>query len=695
MLNSAISHTPTKERKTFLERQASSKKASFKLLVLLFLVIAAIIAIYYFAIIIFFYLFRENAANPQDYINPDGSPNLWDPIVFLLSVYCSAGLILAGCFHKIKELKRGGRAVAERLGAREVLYNTNISKERQLINIVEELSIAAGISVPEIYILDREPGINAFAAGHCLKDTVIGVSGGALRYLTREEMQGVIAHELSHILNFDMKLNMRLTSWVHGLEYVYRASEGGLKFDPTERNYWERDGIYSEAMYGRTHDSYDSLGPYSSILKFCHPITILIGLLKIFGFFGFHSGQLIKAAFSYNRELLADASATQITRNPASLAGALKKIGALKHGSKIKSRAAEEVCHMFFANTVSIKKKFLSSLRNTHPPLIERILALEPEFDGDFSKVTLKESKAEIHFPKNSKKAAEKEKSVNCSVNDLMFSSKNINNALGSPSWKNLLLSSAFLESLSSTLKEMLHEPHGAISTIFALFIQKEDKKVFKEQIDILTNKAPKGVASETLKIYDTIKNRPKSDYLKIVELSMPALHGLSKDQYILFKNLLKEIASKNNEHQIFLFSLLAVLENNLGNKFEEKESLFEINFSSAASIKPQIITLFSALALSGQTGGSSEERIKEAFNKGLNFLQIDPSNSQIKDKEFCLETLSKSLKILANATYELRFNIVQAANIIINFDEVRSSEELELLRAISETLECPLPAFS
>jgi len=255
-------------------------------------------------------------------------------------------VILIGSVFKSLQLARGGSAVAELLDGRLINSNTSDADERKVLNVVEEMSIASGVPVPQVYVMDSEAGINAFAAGHSASDAAISVTRGCMKMLSRDELQGVIGHEFSHILNGDMRVNLRLM---------------GLVF-----------GILCLTVIGR-------ILIRTSGRK--NPLPLLGLALIIIGWAGVFFGRLIQAAVSRQREVLADASAVQFTRNPSGLAGALKKIGGLTDGSRINSPHAEEASHLFFANGLG------DSLFATHPPLVERIRALDPSFDGRFPRV--------------------------------------------------------------------------------------------------------------------------------------------------------------------------------------------------------------------------------------------------------------------------------------------------------------------
>ena len=237
--------------------------------------------------------------------------------------------------------------------------------ERKILNVVEEMAIASGTPVPPVYLMENEEGINAFAAGFTPGDAVIGVTRGCIRTLTRDELQGVIAHEFSHILNGDMRLNIRLIGVLYGILLI--SMTGWLIFRSTAYN----------TGFNTRRDDDDRRGgnPWP-----------LVGLaLYILGYVGVLFGNLIKAAVSRQREFLADASAVQFTRNPDGIAGALKKIGALSEGSKIQAPEAQETSHLFFGEATGHIFGFMA----THPPLAERIRRIDPSFNGDFSQVKL------------------------------------------------------------------------------------------------------------------------------------------------------------------------------------------------------------------------------------------------------------------------------------------------------------------
>jgi len=323
----------------FFEHQDQARRASTRLIVLFVLaVIAVVIAVNVVGAVLYLSIFRPMHGAAALSVLPRG--------FFATNTIVTLALIGGGTWWETARLRAGGSAVAQMIGARLVDPTTRDLLDRRLVNVVEEMSIAAGIPVPRVYVMDDESTINAFAAGHSLNDAVVAVTRGTLTRLTRDELQGVIGHEFSHILNGDMRLNLRLIGVLYGLmmialfgRFMMEMSRGG------------RGG--REAVGG----------------------LIAAGIVMwVVGYIGVFFGRLIKAAVSRQREYLADASSVQFTRNPDGIGGALRKIGGLTQqtglGTKIEHAHAETLSHLFLG---AARKNFAAGLMATHPPLEERI----------------------------------------------------------------------------------------------------------------------------------------------------------------------------------------------------------------------------------------------------------------------------------------------------------------------------------
>jgi len=312
----------------FFERQAQARRNTSRLVLLFALAVAGIVVAVDLGVLLVF-----------------GA----DPVLLAMSTLLAVGVVGIGSLYRVASLRGGGEAVAQQMGGVPVAEDTTDLHLRRLRNVVEEMSIASGVPVPKIYVMEHEPGINAFAAGYSTSDAVIAVTRGSLDRLNRDELQGVIAHEYSHILNGDMRLNIRLV---------------GVLF-----------GILMLGLIGR------KILQHVGSVRGRGAMPVLVGALiaLLVGYVGLFFGRMIKAAVSRSREVLADASAVQFTRQPSGLAGALKKIAGLHDGSRLAERAdAEEVSHMLFGDGTGLRGLFA-----THPPVLQRIQALEPSFRAE------------------------------------------------------------------------------------------------------------------------------------------------------------------------------------------------------------------------------------------------------------------------------------------------------------------------
>jgi len=320
----------------FFEYQAAARRGSFRMVALFALAVAGIVAVVDLAVVL---LFGARALSEDG-----GAGSLAVPLA--LATLGTLAVIGLGSLYRLAALREGGAAVAAQMGGTEVPQDTADLSLRRLRNVVEEIAIASGVPVPRIYVLEDEAGINAFAAGYAPADAAVAVTRGALDRLNRDELQGVVAHEFSHILNGDMRLNVRLMGVLFGIMMLGIVGQRVL-------------------VYGRGGRGRDGAA------------VLLVALAAmVAGGVGLFFGRMIKAGVSRQRELLADASAVQFTRQTQGLAGALKKIAGLHAGSALEDKGrAEEVSHMLFGEGRAYSRLFA-----THPPLLQRIRTLDPLF---------------------------------------------------------------------------------------------------------------------------------------------------------------------------------------------------------------------------------------------------------------------------------------------------------------------------
>ena len=385
-------------------------------------------------------------------------------------------VIALGSLYKVSELAAGGEVVAHMMGGRLVDPQTTDLAERRLLNVVEEMSLASGVPVPPVYVMDNEPSINAFAAGFRPNDAVVTVSRGCLQYLTREELQGVLGHEFSHVLNGDMRLNLRLIGIVYGIlvlsiiGYFVMRSAGWA--GSSSRNSDDRRGDNRAAFF-------------------------FIGLaLYILGYLGVLLGNIIKAAISRQREFLADASSVQFTRNPGGLAGALKKIGGLAEGSRINDPHAHEISHMFFGDA------FAGSIFNlfaTHPPLEERIRLLDPNFDGSYPAVEalpVREGAGPVApaalAPRRMRpwrrlaSGLASGAAPRRAARPVSTDRDRIVGQVGSPQAEHLEHAGRLVAGLPAAVVQAVREPYAARGVVFALLLSREDQATRNRQWQLL-----------------------------------------------------------------------------------------------------------------------------------------------------------------------------------------------------------------
>ncbi|HOG94489.1 MAG TPA: M48 family metallopeptidase, partial [Opitutaceae bacterium] len=334
----------------FFEAQASAKRRTSRLMLLFILAVIGVIAACYLAALIVVARIRPM---PGTWLVWDGS--LFGGVSLVVCLITGGAMLF-----KWLQLRAGGSVIAEMVGGRRVDPQSTDLAEQRLLNIVEEMSIASGVPMPAVYLLDDEGGLNAFAAGLTTSDAVVAVTRGSLEKLSRDELQGVVAHEFSHILNGDMRLNVRLTAVLFGILVIGLMGRGLLE-------------VMLRSGAVRTRGKGKSGGP---------GVFIIVGIaMLVIGYVGYFFGRLIQAAISRQREYLADAAAVQFTRNPLGVSGALKKIGGYSLGSRLDSAAAAQIGHFFFAQ--SFRAGF-TQLWATHPPLEERIRTIDPSWDGRF-----------------------------------------------------------------------------------------------------------------------------------------------------------------------------------------------------------------------------------------------------------------------------------------------------------------------
>jgi len=571
-------------------------------------------------------------------------------------------VVLAGSLYKILALSAGGKVVAESLGAQLIPQNTQDPKQRKLLNVVEEMAIASGTPVPPVYVLAEERGINAFAAGLSPRDAVIGVTQGTIDHLSREQLQGVIAHEFSHIFNGDMRLNLRLMGALNGILIL------GIV------GYYL---LYSVSFSRRRRSNDKSAAGI---------LALGIGLMVI-GFAGTFFGALIKASVSRQREFLADASAVQFTRNPNGIAGALKRIGGLEFGSKVENPGAPEVSHAFFAQGI---RGFMQGLAATHPPLADRILRIDPHWDGKFDYSDRPDSGQDEKQAGDSQtmtRRAVADKAAAVVAGAAVAGVMTAIDQIGNPQPEAVDSAHSLLEGLSPAIKEAAREPYGARAVIYSLVLDK-GQAVRARQLKRLQDHADPDVYALTLALMAQVDGLDIKYRLPVIDIAIAALKQLSLRQYEAFRANLTALIEMDSRVDLLEWSLQKILFNHLDGQFLELPRT-KARYSDPGQIKKEIELVLSVMA---HAGARSQSDMEQAFRAAAETLESSGLALVPRDR-FRVSDLDLALKKLEQLKPPAKHRLLKACVASIAKDERTAAVEVELLRAFAAVLDCPIPS--
>jgi Zn-dependent protease with chaperone function len=579
------------------------------------------------------------------YNSTDPDVNFFNPQWFVAIAGVTFAVICISSLIKIAALSKGGSYIAEGLGGKLVSLSSKDSDQRKLINVVEEMALASGVPVPPVYLLEDEEGINAFAAGFSPNDAVIGVTKGCCEKLSRNELQGVIAHEYSHILNGDMRLNIRLIGFLSGIMVISTIGNTILR-----------------------SSRYHSNSSAKSKEKKSGQVFIIAFLLLVIGYAGMLIGRLIQSAVCRQREYLADASAVQFTRSTG-IADALKKIGGFSLGSTVASPAAGEACHMFFV-------KAISSPFSTHPPLIERIQKIEPGFKNDFKNDTL--AKVDLF---QGALPFQPQKAISIDADAVMRQVGNITS-------ENLAYGAAVLEAIPKPIRNETYDILGAWAIACALLLDKDPVEKAK-QLNKLQQSAFPSLFKQIVLMDEYVKNIAPDLKLPVLDISIPALRQMSPEQFKVFKNHIQLLIEADSKITIFEFSLKEVINHRLEAAFVNADP--KILYKSVAPLIDDAVTLLTVLA---QAGHKDKETVRMAFRTSISFLLFREKKDIKMPAKVNIKTLHAALKRFSQASFKVKEAIFRACCQCVLFDDEVTVSEAELLRAVAYALDIPLPPF-
>ncbi len=649
----------------FFARQDQARKKTRWLVVYFALAVAAMIAAIYIAFIL---IFSGVQAHQQGYGDPPPPMTLWQPLLFIIVSLGTLGMVLIGSTYKTMALAAGGSAVSEMMGGRLVAPSSTVPDERKLLNVVEEMAIAAGVPVPPVYVLDEEDGINAFAAGHQPGDATVTVTRGCMKLLSRDELQGVIGHEFSHILNGDMRMNLRLMGMIFGI--LCLAILGRILLQTA------RGG-------GRSRGQ--------------NPLPLLGLALLVIGYIGVFFGRLIQAAVSRQREFLADAASVQFTRNPGGITGALKKIGGLgETGSRLTHAHAEELTHFFFVNGVS--EPFIGLLE-THPPLGERIRAFDPAFDGKFSYVRYDGLGQPPEAPAKSNHPPPPN-IFDTVVGGAILASgeparppviraQSVLPRLGQPTPLHLQYAEQLRDALPASVKAAAREPLEATALIYALILSLDEAER-ATQLAELGKRAGPEIAQKTAALFPDVSQAAAHAHLPMVNLAIGTLRHLTAEQFNQFSETLQWLVASDGKVELFEFVLQKVVLRHLAPQFGGARPK-PVQFYTLKPLVPDCAVVLSALA---NVGSADAGKIQNAFDAGAPFLHAPAGVplALLPGEQCGVEPLDAALNRLALAVPIIKKNLLQACAHVVGADGVIQETEAELLRAVADTLDCPMP---
>ena len=567
----------------------------------------------------------------------------WERIFIVATAI--ALLLIFAAWLKWLDVKQGGGAVAEQFGGNQILHSTADNGERRLLNVVEEMALAAGVPVPPVYVMRQEMGINAFAAGLGLTDAAICVTRGALDGLNRDQLQGVIAHEFSHILNGDMRLNMRLLIMLHGMVFF---GELGRVFASSRTSWWV-----------------DSSKSRSSSRGY----LVLLGLgLMVIGWFGVLLGNMLKAAISRQREFLADASAVQFTRNPDGIGGALKVIGGSSSQGHMNHPGSQEAGHLFFSAVMP------GWLWSTHPPLELRIRKIEPRWDGEYLEP---EPTPEAAGP-DLDRAKPKKEVIDRLIGTLAGVELMNDVATG-------VEPGSALPVIENELFALARDPYDARVVLLGLLLDDDSSVIRAKQLQLIT--AQDSALTERLNCCQAMfVELSREEYLQLIELTLPALKSQSANQYKAFKRLLLQVVRADQKIDLFEWVLYQLVSRYCDAHFGATRKR-ESRHKTLDALKEPYALVISMLAYHGHR---SEELISKAFTRGAGVAGFYTLKLVAQDK-CSREMLAKAVSELATATPFIRQRLLKGMVQVVRLDGRIVPVERELITAIAAIMESPL----
>jgi Zn-dependent protease with chaperone function len=628
----------------FFESQERSYRNTRRLLILMTLAVIAVVTCVTAVVSVTVWMSSVTTASLT---LPDWALANWK-LIGSIALAVTAFIGFASLY-RILSLRSGGSRIAMEMGGIPVGPDTQDPLQKQLVNVVQEMAIASGVPVPDIYVLEHESGINAFAAGFSTADAAVAVTRGTLETLTRDELQGVIAHEFSHIFNGDMRLNIQLMGPLYG--------------------------ILAIGLLGRTLLRGRSRG------KGAGAAVALGAGLAVTGYVGLFIGRLIRAGVSRQREYLADASAVQFTRQTDGIAGALKKIGGLTEGSVVQDKDAEEVSHMLFASGLSS----LNSAFASHPPLLDRIQALDPEFSArNYEQLQTERINLTDEGPVSSLaetvmyKPRQPDKSLTVNSTDIVAS-------IGHPTDQHILVAQSWLAAMPEKIAAALQSAdHTFVMPIVMMLHEFPDKR--RKQLTLITQQLGEDSVRNIAHLYTELQKIKYESRLPLLELALPQIKRQPEGRIEYLCQLLEQIALSDNELELFEYAILRIVQSYAQTAAHPSsrhwKNLSNRKMSAAAARLLEIYT---------HKSNRSADSASKALEKGMRALAM-PAPLEVNLPANWSAAADETLTTLRSCTPRGRRKVIEALIAAAAHDGVINIPESELLRAFCAMLGCPVP---
>lgn len=568
----------------------------------------------------------------------------------------TGAVILVASLFKTMALRSGGGKVARDLGGTLVDADTRDPLRRRLYNVVEEIALASGMPVPEIYVLDQEAGINAFAAGFTPADAAVAVTRGALEKLSRSELQGVIAHEFSHIFNGDMRLNIRLMGALFGILMLSLIG---------------RRVLHGSYFMGRSKNNNGGA------------IMLVAVAVMLVGYIGLFFGRWIKSAVARQREYLADASAVQFTRDPDGIAGALKKIAVYSDASYL-NVDSEEVSHMLFGDGEK------TSMFSTHPPLNERISRVEPAFTPDdlVSLAKRLQGKQESQARQAAREAQEAKKQGGSSF-DAGDIAGNIVDQIGNPDFSRILMAAALAATIPEQISRAAHSGEWAIEVLFFCLMDK-DAEVRERQLLLVAQRMGSESEARVRSLLSAVPELAREQRLPLIEIAFPELKRRPPDYVRDVLDTIQELNEADGHIDVFEYMLAKIIAQQVWESLNPQK----VRMSGKKSLPKLQDKALAVIAVLAQHGHQSEAGILKAYNAGASTLVAGGSVAMPPSADWS-EALDSALPALDQLKPAGKEKLVRALMATVMADDQFVVAEMELLRVICALIHVPLPMIS